>query len=113
MDPNDTCRGKVKIHNFVSLYDMVPRLLGRYLPDTMRVHMHYVHPSLSFAAENFTPFGNFHVMSQTQMQSTNIDSHYSQGADMNALQLTEHQEEKLNALIGAHTLEGVIMLAHD
>lgn len=76
--------------------------------------MHYVHESLWSPAKNFTPFGNFHVMSQTQMQSTVMGSHNSQSssADMNALQLTPHQEERLNALIGAHTLEGVITLAH-
>ena len=91
---------------------MVPRLLGEYLPDTVRKHMPYADTNLSYAALNFLPFGHFHVMSQEQIRTTVMDSSNSNDADSHGLRLSQNQEETLGPLIGVSTLEGVLMLAH-
>ena len=101
----------MKIHNFVSLYDLVPRLLGQHLPDTVKIHLQYaVKDNLSFIAENFAPFGHFHVLSQNQMRTTFMNS--QSNAEPHVLKLSQHEEKTLADLIFANSLEGVILLAH-
>lgn len=110
-DANAFCKCRVKIHNFVSLYDMVPRLLGRFVPETVRPHLFYVNPEVSHAALNFTPFGHFHLLSQNQMLSTMMDSRGGY-ADNHALQMSQQYQEALGPLIAQHSLEGVLLLSH-
>ena len=91
---------------------MVPRVLGQYLPDSVRRQVPYVDSRVSCVAEDFTPFGHFHVLGQKHMRTTLMHSNGST-EDSHVLRLNHHEETILAPLITANSLKGVLLLGHD
>ena len=90
------------------LFDMVPRLLGQFLPEIVRKTIGDIFDSrLIAAAQNFAPLGHFHILlGDQQMQSRPVDN------NLHALSLSLQQTEALHKLIQATSVEGGLAAAH-
>ena len=97
----------MQINNFVNELDLIPRLLGSFLPDSIADRLrHIIDPALLSAAKRFAPLGHFHIMGNKQMQSRPAP-----GAS-HALSLALEQREYLNTLIWETSLEGAFTSSH-